>query len=83
VNDDRRPGGTATLAEEVKQLGAAPCLRFLEEHRLRGVQYQIDHRAHLLAEQFHGVSPGAGVGLPVDVARIVTGHVGAMILEVE
>ena len=77
------PAGVRGLGDQIEQFGGAAGLGFLEEHRLRGVEDEVDDRPDLLAVEFHRVVAGAGVRLPVDVARVVAGHVSAVVLEIE
>ena len=54
-----RAGAAGRLDGEAEQLGAAGGLEGVEEHRLGGIEHDIDHRADFLAVEWAG---GAGSG---------------------
>ena len=83
MDGERGSGGRAAFGDEIEQLGGPGGFVFLEEHRFRGIEDEIDDGPDFLAEELHRVAAGAGVGLPVDVARIIAGRVGAVVLEIE
>ena len=83
VDRGGRAGATGGLDGEAEQLGAAGGLERVEEHRLGGIEHDVDHRADFLAVELHRVLPGSGEGGPVDVPGIVAGDVGPVVLEIE
>jgi hypothetical protein len=54
-----------------------------EKHGAGQVQKEIHARRHFLAEELHGGETGAGGGLPIDVAGVITRNIGALVLEVD
>ena len=54
-----------------------------EEHGAGEVEEEIDSGGDFLAEELHGGVAGAGGGLPIDVAGVIAGDVGALVLEVD
>ena len=77
--------GTCSLrafGDEVEEFGSAVGLRFLKEHRFGRIKDKFHDRPDFFAEELHRVAAGAGVSLPVDVARVIAGGVGAVVLEI-
>jgi hypothetical protein len=71
------------LDREVGELPGAPCLAVTEAHRGTVVEDQVDPWGDLFAPQFERVGAGAGVGLPIDMTRVIARCIGALILELE
>ncbi len=82
VEGERRSGGLRAFRDQIENLGHAGGFFFIEKHRFGSIQDQVHHRADFLAEKLHCVAAGAGVGLPVDVARVIARRVGAVVLEI-
>ena len=80
---DRGPDAMRPLEDVIKQFQRPRRLGLEGEHRIRGVQHQIDQWSHLLAVQLHRIVPGAGERLPVDLARVVAREVGPVVLKLE
>jgi hypothetical protein len=54
-----------------------------EEHGAGEVEEEVDSGGDFLAEELHGGVAGSGGGLPIDVAWVIAGDVGALVLEVD
>ena len=54
-----------------------------EVHGVGEVEEEVDSGGDFLAEELHGGAAGAGGGLPIDVAGVIAGGVGALVLEVD
>ena len=86
LQQGQRSGGSRLLrggVGEITQLDDPSCFFLVGEHRFRDIEEDFDDGPHLLAIEFQRIIARSGVGLPVDVTRVVPGHVVPMILEIE
>lgn len=83
MNVERCSAASGRLYAEIKQIADTFCLLCIEKHGGGNIENQIDHGADFLSVEFHRVRPRAGIGLPVNVAGIITGDVEPVILEIQ
>lgn len=68
---------------KIEQLDRSGCFVWECKHRPGYIEDDFHDGSHFLAVEFQRVVPGSGECLPVDVARIISGEVVAMVLKVE
>ena len=70
-------------ASSPDELAVGAELLFGHRHRAADVEHEIDARRDLLAVETDGENLGPRVGGPIDVAEIVAGRVGPIVLELQ
>ena len=83
VNLQRGTRANGTLHDEVEEFAGTEGFRGFEEHRVGNIEDKINDRANLFPVELHCIVSGAGVSLPVDVAGVIAGGVGSVILEIK
>ena len=80
---ERGAASAGAVGGEAEQFRGARGLGGKRPHGGGGIKHDVDERPHFFAVELHRVVAGAGVRLPVDLARVIAGEVGAVVLEIE
>ena len=68
-------------ASSPEELAVGAELLLRHDHRAADVEHEIDARRDLLAIETDGEDLGTRIGGPIDMAKIITGRVGTIVLK--